>query len=383
MSREISENVKRRLYAESMGRCMNPACQKELFCHNGDIIEKAHIDPYCKTADNSFENLVLLCPNCHTDFDKNFAFTPEEVLNWKHIRQQELISIFGKKYDTFDDLKHEVVPLLSETKTIYERYYLTDNKNLWDKFTPKILSNNRKLKTLFQNNMGLFQKHPDKQYSNLELVNNFLLHVDEFEHTRLDEEKTREVFFPAKINSMFGIEPVSESLLPMTENLEDLITKLNAQSKFGGIILGIDEPYINIIDNGEYDKVFLKDTPRLRQLFFNYKCYETTKVRFESLNYALKVIQTRRISFKFINYNNLREITLNGTKMIFIYEYCLSKVALANLSPQENSVIVNLHNWNGEECISNEAYSHSEKIHVKLLTMDDFYEYINEIKSKR
>ena len=79
-SRYIDESVKRKLYAESMGRCMNPNCQRELFCKNGDIIEKAHIDPYCKTADNSFENLILLCPSCHTDFDKNHAFTPEEVL---------------------------------------------------------------------------------------------------------------------------------------------------------------------------------------------------------------------------------------------------------------------------------------------------------------
>ena len=87
MSRDpISVNVQRRLYAESMGRCMNPTCKKELFSPSGDLIEKAHIDPYCKTADNSFENLVVLCPNCHTDFDKNSAFTPEEVLTWKHIR---------------------------------------------------------------------------------------------------------------------------------------------------------------------------------------------------------------------------------------------------------------------------------------------------------
>ena len=71
MSREpIKEDVKRRLYAESMGRCMNPACRAKLFKSRGDIIEKAHIVPYCKTVDNSFENLVLLCPNCHTDFDK-------------------------------------------------------------------------------------------------------------------------------------------------------------------------------------------------------------------------------------------------------------------------------------------------------------------------
>ena len=60
MSRYISENVERRLYAESMGYCMNPECHKPLFSkNNGDIIEKAHIDPYCKGANNTFENLII------------------------------------------------------------------------------------------------------------------------------------------------------------------------------------------------------------------------------------------------------------------------------------------------------------------------------------
>lgn len=111
--KKINENVKRKLYAESMGRCMNPHCQKELFRINGDIIEKAHIYPYCKTADNSFENLVVLCSDCHTDYDQNAAFTPEEVLKWKEIRKQELDDFFCKKFNSFDELKKEVFPLLS------------------------------------------------------------------------------------------------------------------------------------------------------------------------------------------------------------------------------------------------------------------------------
>ena len=158
----INVNVQRRLYAESMGRCMNPACKKELFSQNGDLIEKAHIDPYCKTADNSFENLVVLCPNCHTDFDKNSAFLPEEVLSWKRIRQQELQSFFGIKYNTFQELKNVVVPLLCENKAIFENYYLNENKSLWDKFEPIILINNRKLKTLLLNNRDLFQYNTEK-----------------------------------------------------------------------------------------------------------------------------------------------------------------------------------------------------------------------------
>lgn len=60
--RYIDENVKRKLYAESLGRCMNPNCQRRLFLGGRDISEKAHIVAYCKTEDNAYENLVLLCP---------------------------------------------------------------------------------------------------------------------------------------------------------------------------------------------------------------------------------------------------------------------------------------------------------------------------------
>lgn len=116
VSRYIDEAVKRKLYAESMGRCMNPSCQRELFCKNGDIIEKAHIDPYCETADNSFDNLILLCPNCHTEFDKNQAFTSEEVLSWKETRRKELERIFGKKFESFEELKKEIVLCFRKTK---------------------------------------------------------------------------------------------------------------------------------------------------------------------------------------------------------------------------------------------------------------------------
>ena len=171
MSREnIDKNTERRLYAESMGRCMNPDCQIELFKEKGDIIEKAHIVPYCKTADNAYENLVILCPNCHTDFDKNCAFTPEQVKEWKLIRKYELERLFSKKISSFDELKKEVVPMLSENMNIYENYYLTNKKVLWDKFEATILSNNRKIKKLLETNLDLIQSHPEKSYSNLELV---------------------------------------------------------------------------------------------------------------------------------------------------------------------------------------------------------------------
>lgn len=381
VSRYIDKVVERKIYAESMGRCMNPSCQQELFCKNGDIMEKAHIDPYCETADNSFENLVLLCPNCHAKFDKNHAFTPEEVLGWKKTRRAELERFFSKKYETFEDLKKEVAPLLQENKTIYERYYLNNNATLWDKFEIKILVNNKKLKMLFLANADLIQWHKEKSYSNLAYVQLFIAHVDEFEATRTEVEKSREILFPPEIDSMFGIAPVNGHLLPSTESLELLIKKLKSQGKFETIVLGIARPYIQIIENEESIRVFLNDTPRLRQLYYDYCCFMGAKVRLESLNYALKYIRSRKVSFSFLSDGNIREISIQqNTKMVFIYEYCLSESELMRLAPEENSIVVNLHNWNGEGCISSQAYMLAKRMNIRLLTMGAFYEYINELK---
>lgn len=378
----IEKNVERRLYAESMGRCMNPACQAELFRKNGDIIERAHIVPYCETADNVFENLVVLCPSCHTDFDKNNSFTSDEVINWKKIRKEQFEKIFCKKYESFNDLKKEVAPILCENKTIYENYYLNDEKELWDKFEGKILANNRKIKLLLENNLNLIQSHDVKEYSNLEIVRTFIAHVDEFEVTRCDEEKHRKVLFPAEINSMFGVDPVKETLLPMTESLEILVEKLSEKGKLSKVVIGIKRPYIQIKEDEGESFVFLDDTPRLRQMFFDYGCFRSPSVRFDSLNFALKFIRSKKISFEFSNYNNFREIIINGTKMIFIYDYCLSVATLKQWLPEENTVVVNLHNWNGTSCISYQAYELASKMNVTLLTMEDFYEYVNEIKNK-
>ena len=381
--KSISVNVERRLYAESMGRCMNPACKKELFRVNGDVIEKAHIDPYCKTSDNTYENLVVLCPTCHRDFDKNYAFNPEEVKLWKETRKQELEKYFAVKYSSFDKLKEQVVPLLLENLSIFENYYLGNNKSLWDKFEPKILINNRKLKTLFSSNLHLFQSHHQKEYSNLEYVYQFILHADEFEATRSDDEKNRQILFPKEINSMFGVRSVRGSLMPLTESLEDLISKLQQKGIYEGISLLSNPPFITILKEGtgEVELVYLDDAPRLRQLYYDYHCFKSTKVRLENLIFALSYISSRGVHYDFVTPNNLREITVNGTKMVFIYEYCLSEVTLSQMLLDENSVVVNLHNWNEESCISAAAYEKAKVMKVNLLTQRKFYEFIKSIKS--
>ena len=101
----IDKNVERRLYAESMGKCMNPDCEADLFVDSSDIMERAHIAPYFETEDNSYENLIILCPNCHKKFDKTNLIDEGTVKKWKENRGRELKNFFSTKYSSFDTLK--------------------------------------------------------------------------------------------------------------------------------------------------------------------------------------------------------------------------------------------------------------------------------------
>lgn len=380
--KSIDEIVKRKLYAESMGRCMNPACCRDLFSYDGDVAEKAHIEPYCDTADNSFENLVILCPNCHTDFDKNHAFTPEEVLGWKKARKEELEKHFGSKYVSFEALRAAALPLLLENHTIFTNYYTTGKRELWDKAEGRILANNKILKTMFSANLGLFQRHKDQDYSNLSYVLKFISHVDEFEVTRLDDERIRQILFPAEINSMFGIVPVEDSILPSVESLELFITKLRLHKRFVSVNMSSSRPYLQIIEDGKIVDLYLDDTPRIRQYYNDYNCFRSVKFRLDSLVFIFKYLSSRGITFNFPNDNVLREITMLDKKVVFVYEYCLSCSYLMDMSPDENSVVVNLHNWNGDLCISTQAYDLAESMNVTLLTSKAFLAYVNKIKNR-
>lgn len=74
MSRHVPESVKRKLLEETQFRC--GFCMTSIeHCFDDDNFfkfgENAHIEPYKDTQDNSFENLITLCPSCHKKFDKS------------------------------------------------------------------------------------------------------------------------------------------------------------------------------------------------------------------------------------------------------------------------------------------------------------------------
>jgi len=64
MSREnIPAELKRKILVEAGHRCAIPTCRFP-------TTELAHIVPYSKVLKHEYHNLIALCPNCHTRFDK-------------------------------------------------------------------------------------------------------------------------------------------------------------------------------------------------------------------------------------------------------------------------------------------------------------------------
>jgi hypothetical protein len=59
----IPAELERRILIEAGHRCAIPACRHP-------TIEIAHIEPWRKVKEHRFENLIALCPNCHTRYDK-------------------------------------------------------------------------------------------------------------------------------------------------------------------------------------------------------------------------------------------------------------------------------------------------------------------------
>lgn len=136
----INTKVKRKLLAASGGFCGNPNCHKNLFdfFESGEITnieELAHIigqkedgprgdDELPLTQRDEFDNIILLCPTCHTTIDKNPQLFPKETIRkWKREHQERIENLFiTPKFDSREDARKYVLPLLAENKAIFEAF---------------------------------------------------------------------------------------------------------------------------------------------------------------------------------------------------------------------------------------------------------------------
>lgn len=103
MSRDVvPAEVKRAVLVEAGHRCAIPTCR-------ATTTEIAHIVPWAETQDNSFENLIALCPNCHTRFDQKKEIDRLAVKMYKHN-----LGILTNRYGEFERRLFEVLAKSNE-----------------------------------------------------------------------------------------------------------------------------------------------------------------------------------------------------------------------------------------------------------------------------
>jgi hypothetical protein len=93
----IPAAIKRAVLVEAGHRCAIPTCR-------ATTTEVAHIVPWAESQDNSFENLIALCPNCHTRFDQKKEIDRPAMKMYKHN-----LGILNNRYGEFERRLFEVL----------------------------------------------------------------------------------------------------------------------------------------------------------------------------------------------------------------------------------------------------------------------------------
>jgi hypothetical protein len=218
----ISNRVVRLLLSRSGGFCQYPGCQRDLFYFFDDgqissIEELAHIIAQSQqgprgsqvedeTQIDEFDNIILLCPNCHTLIDKNPSQFPIELLReWKRNHQSKVESCFlFPVFNSRQELKKELDKLLIRNRTIYDTYGphssnnhpLTDAADMWQiKVLQIIIPNNQRIVDLLTVNEALLS--PDEKA----VVQQFIIHKEAFEYNHVSGDKNSSApLFPEEMN---------------------------------------------------------------------------------------------------------------------------------------------------------------------------------------
>jgi len=202
-----NEHTKLRLFADSAGYCQHPACNRRLFVdvegRNLHIAELAHVfatsdhgpranDELTAEERGAYENLILLCPLCHSIIDKSPEDFPDHlVLDWKRRHVERIAAVFGAvEYPSRHAARAAIEPILAENRLIFDDYgpdneYRLDPESEWAqvwqrKVLSSILPNNRKLLAIMVANRRHLRDHE------LATLEQFRQHVDDMEARHLE-----------------------------------------------------------------------------------------------------------------------------------------------------------------------------------------------------
>lgn len=133
----IAPSEIKKLWGRAGGRCSEPECGRDcvpfLNASSPTIIgEMAHVIPQNlggprgsgQEGDDTYENLILLCPTHHTIVDKApELYPPEKLLAWKKAHEERVASPFKDGvFDSRQSLFREIATVLIETKAIWSQW---------------------------------------------------------------------------------------------------------------------------------------------------------------------------------------------------------------------------------------------------------------------
>jgi HNH endonuclease len=132
----LSNTDTKLLWGRAAGRCSRPDCRVDLTRSFKDqhyiVGEQAHVvgqspaGPRAITqgGEDSYENMILLCPTCHTEIDKKPALFPIDVLQqWKKDHEEEVAGYgANKRLVSSEELTREIRMLLDVNYAFFKEY---------------------------------------------------------------------------------------------------------------------------------------------------------------------------------------------------------------------------------------------------------------------
>lgn len=169
-----------KLFADSAGYCQNPGCTQQLFhdTSNGESIHFAEMAHMFAASDKgpradarlseeergAYDNLILLCANCHRIIDKAPDDYPDALIfQWKSNRAEQLVGLFGAaRQKTREDVLTLIEPLMSASAACLQVYGPgsearfdpeSDGPEIWRrKMLGVIIPNNKKILAVLDKN---------------------------------------------------------------------------------------------------------------------------------------------------------------------------------------------------------------------------------------
>ncbi len=221
-----SQLTRFRLWADSAGYCQNPVCRLPLFvdldsggvAHFGEIahVIAASVDgPRGDTSMDeaslgAWDNLILLCANCHTVADKKPEDHPVELLRgWKEARSASVEAALGiAAFATRAEARAAVEPYADQNRFLH-RNIGPDNEYRFDpaaeeaavwrhEMTETIIPNHRRILRIIDANAALLTN------AEKEVVAEYRTHVAGLAHRHHGEGGLRTLRFPSAMEQIFA-----------------------------------------------------------------------------------------------------------------------------------------------------------------------------------